>query len=109
VNDVAQNNISAEHVAESDVLRHVSGGEWSASDHLILGAKCKPDEIIIVGRSFGDTPEEALANACLMAAAKDMAEALRLNLESFNDENDVEKFDKARKATLAALKKAGAA
>jgi hypothetical protein len=120
MSDVAQNNTTAEHVAESDVLRQASKGKWILGepnfgwedgvekDYVPVYATARDDEEILAA-CFGSTPEEALANARLMAAAKDMAEALQKTLVAFKHGSSFSDCIIAKEFAFVALKKAGAA
>ncbi|MGL5005554.1 MAG: hypothetical protein ACRDAM_21725, partial [Casimicrobium sp.] len=96
---VASDNMSTERGAESDVLRQVTPGEWG-----VIGEHGNNEDFFFVdvgmlhkgltdhvARCYGATAQEALANARLMASAKDMAEALRplaaYPLEDFGHED----------------------
>ncbi|MGL5002379.1 MAG: hypothetical protein ACRDAM_05525 [Casimicrobium sp.] len=114
---VASDNISAERVAESDVLRHVTKGKWTARSAYTLTeeghhrAFVDSDDTTMhaVALAAGRTAQEALANARLMAASKEMAEALR-TLQKSHLFGKVRQYDPKDGLVLlvdAALKKAG--
>lgn len=103
-------------------LKDVSGGEWRvAGDGRDYSHLVESNVYSIISKHnqwlaecYGNTPEEALANARLMAAAKDMAEALKLAKRalwkcSLDKVGDCQEILSACASVDAALKKAGAA
>ncbi|MGL5003003.1 MAG: hypothetical protein ACRDAM_08685, partial [Casimicrobium sp.] len=75
---VSSDDTSAERVAESDGLRHVSAGEWRLTSPRQIGdmlfvCEIHTDEMKNMTNVYARTADQALANARLMAAAKDMA------------------------------------
>ncbi len=99
-------------------LKDVSGGEWEATYSRQIGESLFCCDIqaqlhgprFEVAEAYGRTPKEALANARLMAAAKDMAEALRKARRYLHAESvPTADFLEMRDSVDDALKKAGAA
>lgn len=98
----------------SNLLKDVSGGEWyqgALTEQTWETPACHVALIENDGVAFaevqGGTHEQALANAKLMAAAKDMAEALIEARAALNTHLSSDLRDQLDEIIDAALKKAG--